>query len=231
MRNRSSVVGLIIALTTVATVPATAGTVVTIDPVKTTVRNEQLPAASITMAHTYFAWTQNAAGGFDHAFLETDGGPKAQIDTGDYGWVGGFADADPRLIYQRAVEAGRTIDSNLVFFDAATGTTTPAPGRINSAVWQWSPSYDTDGSDQLWILYGENRFVSPTSLWQIKIWDEASGMRRTLAKGPRRCRCVLPGSIAFPFASWTNGAPGDAFVFDLGSDARTRLSLSPAGPR
>ena len=223
MHNRTLVAVLaVLALT--ASVPASAGTGVTIDPVKVSDKAEILPAASITMSHAYFAWSQSGRYGF-HVHLDTDGSGAVRIDTGDYGWVGGFADGDPRLIYQRVHVGRRTQDSNLRFYDAELGTTSGMPGNINTDVWQWSPSYDTDGSDMLWILYGENRFARHGSPWRVKIWDEASGIRRTLAEARNDCFCLFPGTIAFPFASWTKGDPGDAYVYDLQSDVRTTLAL------
>jgi hypothetical protein len=224
MRNRTLVVVLSL-FALVATVPAAAGTGVTIDPVKTSDKNEYLPAATITMSHGYFAWSQDVRDGSEHVFLETDGGPAARIDDADFGFVGGFAEGDPRLLYQRTRFSRHGADSNLKFYDAELGTTSNPPAAINTPAWQWSPSYDVDGSDMLWILYGENRFVKRTSPWRIKLWDEVSGARRTLAEAPYRCLCLYPGSIAYPFASWIRGLPGDAIVYDLQTDTRTRLAL------
>ena len=224
MRNRT-IVSVLAVLALLTSIPASAGAVVTIDPVKTTDKTEYLPAASITMSHSYFAWSQNIRRGNEHVFLETDGGAAARIDDGNYGWVGGFAQGDARLIYQRLDLHRRGADSNLKFYDAELGTTTNAPGNINTDTWQWSPTYDTDSGDMLWILYGENRFATRKSPWRVRVWDEVSGVRRTLAEARNRCRCIFPGSVAFPFASWTEGDPADAFVYDLQSDVRTRLAL------
>jgi hypothetical protein len=223
MRNRT-IVSVLSLLALLTSIPASAGAVVTIDPVKTTDKTEYLPAASITMSHSYFAWSQSGRQGI-HVRLDTDGSGEVRVDTGDFGWVGGFAEGDPRLIYQRAHIGRRNRDSNLAFYDAELGTTSGAPGKINTDVWQWSPSYDTDGSAMLWILYGENRFAKRSSPWSVKVWDEASGVRRTLAEARNDCFCLFPGTIAFPFASWTKGDPGDAYLYDLQSDVRTTLAL------
>jgi hypothetical protein len=157
--------------------------------------------------------------------LDTDGSGAVRVDTGDFGWVGRFADGDARLIYQRAHVGRQHQESNLMFYDAELGTTYPAPGGINTDVWQWAPSYDTDGGNMLWILYGENRFGAAKPSSRVRVWDEVSGVRRTLAEARNRCYCVFPGSIAFPFASWTKGSPGDAYLYDLQSDRRMTLAL------
>ncbi len=222
MRNRMVVtVFAVIALVTFA--PVSAGGVVTIDPVKTTDKTEYVPAASITMSHSYFAWTQSGRGA-EHVLLETDSAVGVRIDVADYSWVGGFAEGDPRLIFQLANFTG-TPDSNVKFYDPVLDKLSAAPGGINTDVWQWSPTYDTDGADMLWILYGENRFATRTSPWRVRVWDEASGVRRTLAEATNRCRCIFPGTIAYPYASWSKGDPGNVFVYDLGSDVRTKLAL------
>ncbi|MEO8477742.1 MAG: hypothetical protein ABI572_11940 [Actinomycetota bacterium] len=222
MRNRTLITVLAV-LALVASVPASAGGVVIIDPVKTSDKTEYLPAASITMSHSYFAWSQSGRNG-EHVLLETDSGVGVRIDDADYSWVGGFAEGDARLIFQLANLRGNA-DSNVKFYDPELDKISAAPGGINTDVWQWSPTYDTDGASKLWILYGENHFATPTSPWRVRVWDEASGVRRTLAEATNRCRCIFPGTIAYPFASWSKGDPGNVFVYDLGTDVRTRLAL------
>ena len=62
MRNRAAIAALLSLLMLVATLPASAGPSVTIDPVKTTAKTEFLPAPGASVTHGYFAWSSPVNG-------------------------------------------------------------------------------------------------------------------------------------------------------------------------
>jgi hypothetical protein len=224
MRNRAVTATILSVLILAVALPAAAGGAVTMDPVKITSKTEFHPAAGDGGTNAYFAWSQIVRR-HSHVFLETNGGAKDQIDAGEYGYTGGFAPGDDRLIYQQVDLNARHYDSNVKFYDATTDSTSGLGSPINNDHWQWYPTFDMDGSDTLWVLYGENRFKRPTSPWRVFVWDEASGTRRVLAETTNRCGCISPGTIAYPFVGWSKGAEGNVWRMNLDTDTTEKLTL------
>ena len=68
MRNRAVLAALLSLLMMVATLPASAGPSVTIDPVKTTAKTEFLPAPGTSVTHGYLAWS-SPVNGRSHVFV------------------------------------------------------------------------------------------------------------------------------------------------------------------
>ncbi len=221
MRNRPALSLILSLIAFAATIPASAGGP-TIEPVKTTPRSEFLPAPGQGTS-TYFAWSQPVNRRMQ-VFLQVNGGPRQRISTGAVGFAGHFEPGDDRLIYQRLQRAGNKFQSDLFFYDAVGGGTTALEPTINTNAWQWGPAYGEDGSD-LWVLYGENRFGSPSAPWEVKLWDPNSAVRRTLAVATFRCGCVFPGTIDYPYVSWGKGREADVWRMDLATDMKERLDL------
>lgn len=224
MRNRAAVAAVLALLMLVATLPASAGPVVTIDPVKTTAKTEFLPAPGMSVTHGYFAWTQRI-NGYWHVFLEVDNGSKARVDTGRHGFAGSFAPGEDRLLYQRITFPGGDSQSDLRFYNGDSGGTSNLPNAINNDLWQWAPSYDLDDSDNVWVLYGENRFNGPTAPWRVMLFDGSTGKKQVLSETTYRCGCIFPGTFAYPWISWSKGSNGDVWRMNVITEEKEKLSV------
>lgn len=223
MRNRAAIAALLSLLMLVATLPASAGPGVTIDPVKTAAKTEFLPAPGNSVTHGYFAWS-SPVNGRSHVFVEVDGGPRSQIDNGVYGFAGAFAAGEDNLIFQQIKFPGGDAQSDLRMWDGLTGDTNAFVSNINTDQWQWAPSYDLNGSD-LWLLYGENRFNGPKAPWKIILFDGSTAKKHVLAETTYRCGCIFPGTFAYPWVSWSKGLDGAVWRMNVETDVKEKLTV------
>lgn len=223
MRNRPALAAFVSLIVLALVAPASAGAG-NVDPVKTTKKSESLPAPGSSPSHDYFAWSQ-PVNGRDQVFLETDGGPKQQISTAIYGFAGGFAHDRDELIYQDLHRSGSGIDSGLKMYDAAVGQFLALPAAINTSGWEWSPSYDVDPSDGQWFLYGENQFGSANAPWRVFVYDLAGAKRMLMGATTFRCGCIQPGTIAYPWVSWSKGPSGNVWRRNLETDDVEKLTV------
>ena len=224
MRNRAAIAALLSLLMLVATLPASAGPGVTIDPVKTTAKTEFLPAPGTSVTHGYFAWSSPVKSR-SHVFVEVDGGPKTQVDNGVYGFAGAFAEGKDGLIYQRISFPGGDAQSDLRMWDGITGDTNNFVNSINNNQWQWGPSYDFDGSDNMWLLYGENRFNGPKAPWKVILVDGDTDTKQVLAETTYRCGCIFTGTFAYPWVSWSKGLDGAVWRMNVQTDFKEKLTV------
>ncbi len=223
MRNRPVLAAFVSLIVLALVAPASAGAG-DVEQVKTTKKSESLPAPGSSPSHDYFAWSQ-PVNGRDQVFLQTDGGPKEQVSTGIYGFAGGFAHGTDELIYQDLHRGGGGIDSGLKIYDAASGLLSPLPADINTSWWEWSPSFDVDPSEGRWFLYGENRFGSPNAPWRVFVYDAANQKRMLMAGTTYRCGCTMPGTLSYPWVSWSNGRNGNVWRRNLETDLLEKLTL------
>ena len=220
MRVRARTLLVTAIILVAGTIPAHA--VGTPTPVKTSKAFEWLPAGGTDGVSTFFAWTQNIVGrpsAPDSAFFQLGSDAPRRINPGGtYGFVGGFDPGTSTLAYQQA--AGNNSDIRL--FDVNTRTLSFPPAGINNAAWQWSPAIDTQAG-KLFVLYGENRFTSPTALWRVYVYDETTGTKTLLDSAPNRCACIFPGDIAYPWVVWSKGLSGTVWRYNIVTEMKDKI--------
>jgi hypothetical protein len=199
--------------------PATAG--VTVESVKSTRKFEGYPTATNDGVHELFAWTQSVGGRYPlAAFTQTDGAQRQRVNRENtYGFMGTFDAGTDTLIYQQT--NGR--QSDLFLFDVGEGTRS-ALGDINDAAWQWGGAIDSGGGGE-WVLYGVNKFSSPSAKWRVYVVNRTTDERILLDQSTNRCQCLFPGNVAWPYVTWTKGVMGNAFRYNLDTDEQERIEL------
>jgi hypothetical protein len=200
--------------------------VATPTPVKTTKAFEWLPAAGHNGPDTYLAWTQdilNKPNAPFSAFFQVNAGVTRRINPhGVTGFLGDF-DAGTSTV---AVQQVTGSNSDIRLYDVGTRTFGTTPAGVNTAAWQWSPSIDTDeGTGTTYLLYGENRFSSPTAPWRVILYDDLSNTKILLDQVENKCGCLFAGDVAYPWVVWSKGLFGNVWRYNIATQAKNRVFL------
>ena len=97
---------------------------------------------------------------------------------------------------------------------------------INSDQWQWAPSYDLDGSDNMWLLYGENRFNGPKAPWRVdpvrRKHEHEAGARRDDVP----VRLHLPGDVRLSVGVLEQGTrTATVWRMNVETDVKEKLTV------
>jgi hypothetical protein len=136
---------------------------------------------------------------------------------GTRAYVGGFDQGTNLLIYQQV----RREQSDLFLYDVGRRERRPLRA-LNDAHWQWNPSIDTHRGTT-WIVYGVNRFGSPSAKWRFFLYNATTAERILLDETTNACGCLFPGTIAYPWVTWAVGADATAWRFDIRTGERVPL--------
>jgi hypothetical protein len=209
-----------VALLVVSSASTAAATPFAPDIVKGTRAFEGYGAATHIGSRRLFAWSNETGrrGQGLAAFSEVNGAQVTRISAKrTTAYVGGFDPRTDRVIYQQV----RRGESDLFLYDTGAGTRTPLRA-LNDGHWQWNPSIDThDGVP--WIVYGVNRFGSPTAKWRFFLYNGKTGERTLLDETTNRCGCLFPGTIAYPWVTWAVGEDATAWRYDIRTGERSPL--------
>jgi hypothetical protein len=197
--------------------PAIAGT--TVDTVKGTSKFEAYGAATNDGVRNLFGWTESTGSAkFPFAAFVRPGHDRINARKTN-GFMGGFDDNTDTLIFQQS--RGRESDVFLYDVDEQRRRGLPA---INNGAWQWGPSIDSGGGG-VWILYGENKFSSPSAKWKLFLYNRTTGVRMLLDETTNRCRCIFPGNVSYPYVTWTKKVMGTAWVYNIGTQTKEAVEL------
>ena len=167
-----------------------------------------------------FAWS-NEIGRSESglaAFVEVNGGALRRVNARrTSAYVGGFDPGTDRVIYQQV----RRGESDLFLYDVSRRSRI-ALRELNDGHWQWNPSIDTRRSIT-WVVYGVNRFGSPAARWRFYLYNAETGERTLLEETSNRCGCLFPGTIAYPWVTWSVGEDATAWRYDIRSGERAPL--------
>ena len=166
-----------------------------------------------------FAWT-NEMGRPSHvvAFAETNGGTLTRMNAKrSNAYVGGFDAGTDRVVFQQ-ISRG---NSDLFLYDIGDRRRRPLE-RLNDGKWQWNPSIDTHRGIT-WLMYGENRFDGPWARWRLYLVNMDTGERTVLDETSNRCGCLFPGTIAYPWVTWSIGADATTWRYDIRTREREPL--------
>jgi hypothetical protein len=224
MRNtlRLTIVAVLVVLAASPAAPITrpSGATPPLDVVKGTSLFEGYGAATHIGSRRLFAWSNEV--GNTHtdlgAFVEVNGGSVTRINARrTSAYVGGFDPGTDRVIFQQV----RSGESDLFLYDISERQRTPMRA-INDGRWQWNPSIDTHQGTP-WIVYGVNRFGSPSASWRLFLANGRTGERILLDSTNNRCGCMFPGTVAYPWVTWAVGADATAWRYDIRTGERTPL--------
>ena len=217
MKHMLRIAALVVAL--VSAMPA-ATAFVNPDVVKGTSLFEGYGASTHIGSRRLFAWTNEMRRESDlDAFVEANGGAVMRINAErTNAYVGGFDSGTDRVIFQQVTAN----DSDLFLFDISSGRREPMRA-LNDGHWQWNPSIDTDRSGTTWVTYGVNRFGSPSAKWRLYLVNMDTGERTLLDETTNRCGCLFPGTVAYPWVTWSVGADATTWRYDIRSGERVQL--------
>lgn len=160
--------------------------------------DELFPAAS----DTYLIWSQNsiARPRRYNAWVEpldrSVPATKMNAPGSVHGFTGSTVNGDEAM-FQEVTAGARFTKSNIYLFDVATKVRSDPPDGVNTRYWEWSPS-----SSPGYILFGRNRFATPTSPWQVVLHDRGDGTETILDSVRNRCGCIYPGNVTDSYATW-----------------------------
>ncbi len=217
MKHMLRIAALLVAL--VSAMPAAAA-FVNPDIVKGTSLFEGYGASTHIGSRRLFAWTNEMRRQSDlDAFVEANGGAVMRINAErTNAYVGGFDSGTDRVIFQQVTRN----DSDLFLYDISVGAREPLRS-LNDGHWQWNPSIDTDRSGTTWVTHGVNRFGSPSAKWRLYLTNMDTGERTLLDETTNRCGCLFPGTVAYPWVTWSIGADATTWRYDIRSGERVQL--------
>ncbi len=218
MKHTFRLAALVVAIVTAT--PIAASAFINPDVVKGTSLFEGYGAGTHIGPRRLFAWTNEMGSASDLvAFVETNGGTLTRInERHTSAYVGGFDSGTDRVAFQQ-VHRG---DSDLFLYDIGERKRM-AFKALNDGHWQWNPSIDTDSSGTTWVLYGVNRFGSPSARWRVYLANLDTGERTLLDETTNRCGCLFPGTVAYPWVTWSIGADATTWRYDIRTGERVPL--------
>lgn len=160
-------------------------------PVLTTSAREQQPAA----APGYLLWGQNSSARPKHydVFIRPDAGTATKMNrAGSLGWSPGISGTT--AIYQEVISGS----SDLVFYDAITGTRSEPPSGVNTKYWEWRPSASGD-----WILFSRRNF-SRHDWEKIILFNTSTHQSITIDQDDSVEPYLAGGQVSGNFAVWTH---------------------------
>jgi hypothetical protein len=162
-----------------------------------------------------FAWTNEMGRGRLVAFAETSGGALSRMSARrSNAYVGGFEAGTDRVVFQQILRG----NSDLFVYDIGQRRRR-ALKDLNDGKWQWNPSIDTHRG-VTWLTYGENRFDGPWARWRLFLVNMRTGERTVLDETSNRCGCLFPGTIAYPWVTWSIGADATTWRYDIRTGER-----------
>lgn len=165
-----------------------------------------------------FAWTNEMSRGRLVAFAETNGGTLTRMNPRrSNAYVGGFDSGTDRVVFQQILRG----NSDLFVYDIGERRRR-ALKQLNDGKWQWNPSIDTHRG-VTWLTYGENRFDGPWARWRLFLVNMKTGERTLLDETSNRCGCLFPGTIAYPWVTWSIGADATTWRYDIRTGEREPL--------
>ena len=198
-------------MTLLPTVPAAAAPEI---PVLTTSAGEFQPARGAS----HLAWEQNTKAQPRHfdVFVRPDDGQATRVNTGRSNAAMGGIDGD-RLVFQRF----RKRRSNLVFYDLATGDSTPPPKQVNTRHWEYWPSLSHP-----WLLFAR---LYRNGTRQLILYELDSGEARVLDKTTVTKDFIGPGQVNGNYATWsTCRRRCNVFRYDIAADGKEKVH-NPGG--
>jgi hypothetical protein len=162
-----------------------------VSPVITGKGSTILPAAT----DTYLGWSANSKHHKQHfdLYAKRFGNGRKRINsTKVQAWSGGIVGD------QFALQFSTGAFSDIGIFNLAKWKPKKVPSGINTKLWEWSPTIDSDH-----ILFGRNDFRKKNSPWKVLLYDRSSHHITTLDKAPSKCRCLFPGQVQGNYATWT----------------------------
>ena len=194
MRHRGTMIaGLVMALTVSTVAAGFAGTIP-----ETLVEGGPGNQFSGDGNSDWFTWSTNSPERPRHydarARLFAGKGSFKMNASGTVGYAGDINGETTEAVYQQVDGAG----SDIYLYDLEARTREPAPGSVNTNLWEWSPSV-SDG----YILFGRNKFRRPSSPWKIMLYDRVAETAVALDSVTYECRCIFLGQVSDAYATWT----------------------------
>jgi hypothetical protein len=209
---------LIIAAAFCGLAAATALAAAVPSPVKTTARNEVVPAAG----EDWFAWSRSrerTRGPFD-LYAQRTGGKAFRVDRKAY--AGGI---DGTTLAYQVIRGSGAGNSDLRLFDLATRRPRPLPSGINTTRWECCARISGD-----WLMFSRAR-ASGTGRQLVLLRNLVTGEQRALDANQARRGAVRAAQLNGTFAVWSRCDPYPQcriFRYDIASGSATVLSV-PAG--
>ncbi|MGH2539894.1 MAG: hypothetical protein ACRDGK_05190 [Actinomycetota bacterium] len=220
MKHMLRIAALVVAFVALVAAMPAATAFINPDVVKGTSLFEGYGASTHIGSRRLFAWTNEMTRESDlDAFVEANGGAVTRINADrTNAFVGGFDSGTDRVIFQQVSKN----DSDLFLYDISARTREPLRA-LNDGHWQWNPSIDTDRSGTPWVAYGVNRFGSPSAKWRLYLVNMDTSERTLLDETTNRCGCLFPGTVAYPWVTWSIGADATTWRYNIRSGEREPL--------
>jgi hypothetical protein len=157
-------------------------------PVLTSAAGEFQPARG----PSHFAWEQNTKAQPRHydVFVQPDGGSPIKVNAGRSNGALGGIDGN-LLVYQQF----RRNQSDILFFDLATGQRSNPPAGVNSRHWEYWPSVSGP-----WLLYARRM----DDQRRLILFNTGSGELRTLDKTKPARSFIGPGQVNGDYVVWSS---------------------------
>ena len=169
---------------------------------------------------TYLTWAANTTARpkhYDSRFRLLAGGSSTKMNAaGTQGFAGDINGDTTEAVYQQTEGAS----SDVYTYDLATETRTVAPDKVNTSLWEWSPSI-SDG----YILYGRNKFARPSSPWKVVLYDRNTDTNLVLDSVTQSCACIYPGQVSDDYATWTRctNSTCQAWYYDIAGQTTSKV--------
>lgn len=186
-------------------------------PVKTTAKNEVIPAAG----DDWFTWSrsrQRTRGPFD-LYAQRTGGKAFRVSKKAY--AGGI---DGTTLAYQVIRGSGLGNSDLRLFDLATRRATRLPSGINTSRWECCARISGD-----WLMFSRAR-ASGVGRQLVLLRNLATGEQRVLDANQARRGALRAAQLNGTYAVWSRCDPFPQcriFRYDIGSGSATVLPVPP----
>jgi hypothetical protein len=178
--------------------------------VRATRAQEAIPSADAE----HLAWSQATRRSPRYQlYMQRSGEPRVRVNRArTQGFSGGF-DGET-FVYQET----RGTQSNLQFYDVASGGRSAPPAGVNTRRWEWHPTLSGD-----WLLFGRSNSAARVDL--VLLRNLATGETRRLGRLRWGRRTIAePGQVNGNYAVWYRCTPAcDVFLYDIAAGTTTRI--------
>jgi hypothetical protein len=178
--------------------------------VRATRAQEAIPSADAE----HLAWSQATRRSPRYQlYMQRSGEPRVRVNRArTQGFSGGF-DGET-FVYQET----RGTQSNLQFYDVASGGRSAPPAGVNTRRWEWHPTLSGD-----WLLFGRSNSAARVDL--VLLRNLVTGETRRLGRLRWGRRTIAePGQVNGNYAVWYRCTPAcDVFLYDIAAGTTTRI--------